>query len=267
MSPDYPNKGLYSHFTRYESSIIYYKSLFPLCNSKKLHLNWASLKKWNAPQSHRRFLSNRIRITSPEERLKLRNEYVRTHIIMLRKLAKSCAQSLRKKFCYHPIEDLESDAMEGILKAIEHQFAAKRRLPIPYLRVYGYHACMHGALRMSGIKRRKKDCLNNEQSEKNFKGIYPYAPEEIGSLLDRSASENSCWQQVESEVIQSIDTTMICDSLKKDSLKKIYSLMMQGFSAKDIIAQLSISERRYYYLKKSLIQLLSNMDYFRPKAT
>lgn len=196
-------------------------------------------------------------------RIRLRNDFIRKNIYSLRQIADSSASKVRFKFRQLSREDLIAYAFEGIIKALEHAFGHQASIATRYLAIYAYENCLHGALAMVGICRRRKP--SNSSLNSDFTSLLPFSPDDIIQIQDDQFYDIHLQNSTESEMIYRIDSKLLTTHIKSKELRDLFQLLLLGYTPVEIRSTLNINDRHYFYLRKKLFNILSRTYEFQPR--
>ncbi len=184
-----------------------------------------------------------------------KNDYFDEHKYLMLSIAKSSVRAIHKKFIFLNPDDLLSYAYEGMVLALS-KVTDIHRAKTGYLYIHACKSCLHGALSMSGIRRRQKkfNILQDGQIVPIFKSIQPFKPEQMIEFQDTLYLESCLPCESENKIVDRLDARIFYYQLKNKKLKQIFLLLMHGKCSQYICKKLNISKRSYYYHLKKLNQ-------------
>ena len=185
-----------------------------------------------------------------------KNDFFDEHQYLMLSIAKSSVRAIQKKFIFLNPDDLLSYAYEGMVLALS-KVTDIHRAKTSYLYIHACKSCLHGALSMSGIRRRQKkfNTLSSGQEVPVFKSIQPFQPEQMTEFQDSRYLESCLPGESENKIINRLDAKIFYYRLKDKKLKQIFLLLMHGKCSYYICKKLNISRRSYYYHLKKLNQI------------
>ena len=185
-----------------------------------------------------------------------KNEFFEKHKCLMMTIAKMSMRSIQKKFIFLNPEDLLSYAYEGMILALS-KVTDMYHVKIGYMYIHACKACLHGALSMTGIRRRQKkyNLLSTGEEVPVFKSIQPFRPEQMIELQDSQYMNSCLHSESENKLVNRLDAKIFYYRLKNKRLKRIFLLLMHGKSSHYICKKVNISKRSYYYHLKKLNQI------------
>ena len=185
-----------------------------------------------------------------------RNDYFRDNYYYIMSIAKAAVNIVRKSYASLNKKDLLEYALEGVIVALSKFDNFNEEVKSNFIYIHACRACLHGALQMVGIQRRRKNYeeLSDGQKLIVFKSIQPYRPETITEFIDSLQLDAGAKSDMEERMVNQLDAKIFYHQLQSRLLKRIFCLIIQGRTSHDICKRLNISKRSYYYCVQKLYQ-------------